>query len=333
MRLLQFAFDGHSDMFSISKTGTLDYVATAESTDILPLKRLVGETCGQTPLKSDVPVIRQDWDGHTFEAYGKACTITLFSPSDCFASLDAGLYGFCQRYPDFSLAMERGDFLCATRILLRSTKLRPFHRLLGYIYQDLSVWPLLLHHLYDFSENADDNLRHAIRRMGDTTEEYSLLTTFAEGSGGLPFSDGAGLLEYFTANPRRLQIPVVGGRYHQGEMNTVLGQVQAVYDFLVEDRLRGNVTSDGFQSAFLQKVESMFSVSLVHDRCNAYDPHAVAVVIRGIDGIERHVGYLRRTIAGTMDDLAGYAVSIAAVGPRVIELALTPPVTMKTISC
>ncbi len=325
MRLLRFSFNGRVDMFSISKTGTLDYVATAAKADSSPLRRLVSETCGQSPLEWKIPIIRQDWDGHAFEAYDKTCTITLFCPLDDSVPLDAALHGFCQRYPDFSLAMGRGDFLCAARILLRSSKLRMFHNLLGYVYQDTALWPLILYHLYDFSQDAGKNLRHAVKHAGDTTDEYMVLTSFAENSGTLPFSDSDGLLSYFKDNhPHRLQLPVVGGHFHQGATDILVEHMRMIHDFLLEERLRGNISVDGFQSAFLRKVESMLDVSLVHEMSNAYDPHAVAVIFKGIDGLERHVGYLRRTIAGTMDDLTGYKISIAAVGPRTIELALTP---------
>lgn len=332
MRLLQFEFGDHVDMFSISDTGTLDFAATFESSQSMETRRLVRDFCGAFTQEIGIPFINGNWDDHNFELYDESCRIILHYLSNDSDSLKAPIHGFCQRYPSFALSMSRGDFLCSARILLRSSKLRPYHTLLSYMYRDISTWPLILYHLQDFSDDAGKYLRNAISHCGDTTDAYLLLTNFAENFGSLPFANSTELRSYFTTHSRWLQLPVVGGHYHQHAVDGIIGQMQKVYDLVLEDRLRGNISASETQRTFQQRIELLFPVTLVREVSNLHDPNAIAVLVSGADGIERHVGYLRKTVAQALEDLSACRASIAAVGAGKIELKLISDATEDAVS-
>lgn len=323
MRLLQCIFDGFYDVFSISKTGTLDYVARFNDSEQDSFHQLISERCGDSPRTTEIPRLHEDWDHHTYEFYQMDCRIQLVCPEDCHTPLEPEIHGFCQRYPEFSLAMERGDYLCAARILTRSTKLKPYHHLIGYIYRNACVWPLILYFLYDFSDESSKFLRHAIRHTGNTTADYTLLCEFAGHYGPLPFTDDTTLYAFFSETPCRLQLPVVGGHHHWEAVCGISSQMDKVFDVVTEDRIRGKLTGDEFVPRFHASISELFSVSLVREQSNAHDPHALAVIVTGFDGIQRLVGYVRKTIARHIDP-ARYRVRLAALGSGDFELFCIP---------
>ena len=318
------------ELFSESETGAFDFDSAFDANDGRPAaaervrELLRGERPAEELFYPAESFFRSIYETPELSSVGRR----LFRRAvDGAKPLSSAVSGFLLRYPGLRAAFRSGALAEAGRIIDRSRKLSAFAALLRWRFADDAFLAFALYWMNEFDGGKEAALARLLsgaagdRRGPESESQYDDAFLFAKksiASTDVPsFKTEAAraLRERLIERRTPLILPVVGANFRPtlGELSALIGGAAA------EARRRALVEGlSGAEARIASYVEGL-DVKIVPEPYNAYDPNAIAVLIRSDNGSIERAGYLKREVAAALAPLIAEGTTFSGHFARVYE--------------
>jgi hypothetical protein len=321
----EIAYPDGVELFSESETGAFDFDSAFDANDgrEATAKRsrelLGGERTAAELFFPDEAFSRPAYEAPALRSGGRR----LFRrAAERAKPISASVSGFLLRYPGLRSAFRAGAYAEAGRIVDRSRKLAAFASLLRWRFSDDAFLAFALYWMNEFDGGKDAALSRLL--TGDAPEpppRYAAAFEFARESiksRDIPSfkAEVAGALrERILGRRMPIVLPVVGAGFRPtlGKLSALLGDAAA------EARRRALVEGLVGAEARIAAYAGDLEVKVVPEPYNAYDPNAVAVLIRSDEGPLERAGYLKREVAAALSPLVAEGATFSGRFARIYE--------------
>ncbi len=235
---------------------------------------------------------------------------------------------FFLRYRKFREVMDSGDFLTAAHMLVHSHKLRPFLTLLKHLEGPQSNLPLVWYYLHDHDEGKQGAVRNFLeKRMDGVSSDYLRLFETACSLG-----DCSSFQEFERESYNFIQqhlavgglrVPVVGLPFHQHALLRYIKDYEKLDQHLIREVLEKRSSSREYHARCLDLMNELLPIRIVSECINSHDPNAMAVLGTTFNGIDLHLGYVKRELAAILSETDTiYSVMIACLEEENLEIII-----------